>query len=204
MLASLPSFWKISRSFIEGRFKKVSIPFYWSDNSYFYVPFVVPRSRRDYCSHTLLFQTSSQSRRSPTQCRTMALDIVKLYISLISQFFNLSDMAVMASGTGTSNAAPAHLPKTSHSLCTAHYLLKILAELQETVNEVNGMDISNEVASLLKSLLESARWRFEDILVNCWLRGKIGFLQGFRHSSADMVLTALQMPRSSTMSSHGP
>ncbi|TEB31864.1 hypothetical protein FA13DRAFT_1754665 [Coprinellus micaceus] len=137
MLASLPSFWKISRSFIEGRFKKTS---------------------------------SSQSRRSPTQCRTMALDIVKLYISLISQFFNLSDMAVMASGNGTSNTAPAHLPKTSHSLSTAHYLLKILAELQDTVNEVNGMDISNEVSSLLKSLLESARWRFEDILINCWLR----------------------------------
>ncbi|KAF5336401.1 hypothetical protein D9611_006533 [Ephemerocybe angulata] len=137
MLASLPSFWKISRSFIEGRFKKSS---------------------------------SSQSRRSPTQCRTMALDIVKLYISLVSQFFNLSDMAVMASGSGGSSAAPAHLPKTSHSLSTAHYLLKILAELQDTVNEINGMDISNEVSSLLKSLLESARWRFEDILISNWLR----------------------------------
>ncbi|RXW20181.1 hypothetical protein EST38_g5679 [Candolleomyces aberdarensis] len=137
MLASLPSFWKISRSFIEGRFKKSS---------------------------------SSQSRRSPTQCRTMALDIVKLYISLISQFFNLSDVAVMASGSGSSNTPPAHVPKASHSLSTAHYLLKILAELQDTVNEVNSMEISNEVTSLLKSLLESARWRFEDILINNWLR----------------------------------
>lgn len=101
----------------------------------------------------------------------MALDIVKLYISLISQFFNLSDVAVMASGSGSSNTPLAHVPKASHSLSTAHYLLKILAELQDTVNEVNAMDISNEVSSLLKSLLESARWRFEDILINNWLRG---------------------------------
>jgi exocyst complex component 2 len=101
----------------------------------------------------------------------MALDIVKLYISLISQFFNLSDVAIMASGSGSSNTPPAHVPKASHSLSTAHYLLKILAELQDTVNEVNTMEISNEVTSLLKSLLESARWRFEDILISNWLRG---------------------------------
>ncbi|KAG2003313.1 hypothetical protein CC2G_003924 [Coprinopsis cinerea AmutBmut pab1-1] len=138
LLASLPSFWKISRSFIDGRFKKSA--------------------------------SSSQSRRSPAQCRTMALDIVKLYISLISQFFNLSDMAVMSSSSGSSNSAPSLLPSNSHSLSTAHYLLKVLAEIQDTVNEINGMEISNEVTSLLKSLLESARWRAEDILINAWLR----------------------------------
>ncbi|KAH6909641.1 exocyst complex component Sec5-domain-containing protein [Coprinopsis sp. MPI-PUGE-AT-0042] len=135
LLASLPSFWKISRSFIEGRFKKSS---------------------------------SSQSRRSPTQCRTMALDIVKLYISLISQFFNLSDMAVMSSSKGSS--APSSLPSNSHSLSTTHYLLKVINEVQDTVNEINGMDISNEVGSLLKSLLQSARWRAVDILISEWSR----------------------------------
>jgi hypothetical protein len=101
----------------------------------------------------------------------MALDIVKLYISLVSQLFNLSDVVVMASGTA-SNAAPAILPKNSHSISTAHYLLKILSEIQDTVNEINGMEISNEVSSLLKSLLESAKWRFVDITVNAWLRGE--------------------------------
>ncbi|KAF6747156.1 exocyst complex component Sec5-domain-containing protein [Ephemerocybe angulata] len=98
MLASLPSFWKISRSFIEGRFKKSS---------------------------------SSQSRRMPHRpiCPRLPILFQRRII-----------------------------------------LLKILAELQDTVNEINGMDISNEVSSLLKSLLESARWRFEDILISNWLR----------------------------------
>lgn len=100
----------------------------------------------------------------------MALDIVKLYISLISEFFTLSDMAVMASPSSR-GSGPAYLPPDSHSLSTAHYLMKILGELQESVNELNGMEISNEASSSLKSLLESAKWRFEDILINAWLRG---------------------------------
>ncbi|KAJ7637152.1 exocyst complex component sec5 [Roridomyces roridus] len=109
------------------------------------------------------------SRRSPTQCKTMALDIVKLYISLISEFFLLSDMAVMSSPGGAS-VPPPSLPTNSNSLCTAHYLMKILGEVQDTVNELNGMAISNEAASGLKSLLETAKWHFEDLLITSWLR----------------------------------
>jgi exocyst complex component 2 len=50
--------------------------------------------------------------------------------------------------------------------------MKILCEVQDGVNEVNGMEISGEVTTGLKSLLESIRWRFEDILIHAWLRGK--------------------------------
>ncbi|CAA7268370.1 unnamed protein product [Cyclocybe aegerita] len=135
MLASLPSFWRISKNFMDGKFKK-------------------PNS-------------SSGTRRSPTQCRTMALDIVKLYISLISEFFKLSDMAVM-NAPGANNTPPPLLPKDSHSISTAYYLSKILVDIQETVNDVNGLEISQDTG--LKSLLESAKWRFEDILINHWLR----------------------------------
>ena len=51
----------------------------------------------------------SSTRRSATQCRTMAVDMVKQYIALISQFFRLSDMAVRSpsaekSGTPTHRA----------------------------------------------------------------------------------------------------
>ena len=101
----------------------------------------------------------------------MALDIVKLYISLISDFFKLSDMAVMASPSSDPSTPPL-LPVDSHSLSIAHYLLKLLSELQESVSELNGMEISSEVSSSLKNLLESARWRFTDVLVSAWLRGK--------------------------------
>ncbi|SJL12894.1 related to Exocyst complex component Sec5 [Armillaria ostoyae] len=115
-------------------------------------------------------QTPTGTRRSPTQCKTMALDIIKLYISLISEFFTLSDMAVMSSPGGTNNVLPPLLPVNSSSLSTAHYLMKVLGEIQDTVNEVNAMDISTEATASLRSFLETARWRFEDILVNAWTR----------------------------------
>ncbi|KAH9849599.1 exocyst complex component Sec5-domain-containing protein [Lenzites betulinus] len=134
MLTPLPNFWRISKSFMEGRYKK---------------------------------NTSTSSRRSPTQCRTMALDIIKLYISILSEFFLFSDMAVMSPGR---NTTPPLFPKSCNSLTTAHHLMKILGELQDSVNDVAGMDISNDASSSLKNLLESARWKFADLLINAWLR----------------------------------
>ncbi|KAI1798032.1 exocyst complex component Sec5-domain-containing protein [Ganoderma leucocontextum] len=134
MLSPLPNFWRISKSFMEGRYKK---------------------------------NAATSSRRSPSQCRIMALDIIKLYISLLSEFFMFSDMAVMSPGR---NTAPPLFPKTSNSLTTAHHLMKVLGEIQDSVNDVTGMEISSEATSSLKSLLETARWKFEDLLVNAWLR----------------------------------
>ncbi|PPR03648.1 hypothetical protein CVT24_007762 [Panaeolus cyanescens] len=139
MISSLPNFWKISKNFIDGKYKKN-------------------------------FTASSGTRRSPTQCRTMAFDIVKLYISLISQIFKLSDVAVMSSANNQNSAAPTCIPNNSHSLCTAHYLQKILHEVQDCVNDVIAMDISTEIANGLKSLIESIRWRFVDVLTKAWLR----------------------------------
>lgn len=101
----------------------------------------------------------------------MALDVVKLYISLLSEFFLFSDMAVMTPPASSSNTTPPLLPKNSNAITTAHHLMKILGEIQESVTEINGMEISNDASSSLKSLLESARWKFEDILIHAWLRG---------------------------------
>ncbi|KAJ7775533.1 exocyst complex component sec5 [Mycena metata] len=127
VLSSLRSFWRISKSFMDGKYKR------------------------------------------STECRRMATDIVKLYISLLSQFFRLSDMAVMTS-PGGSNSPPPSLPTNSNSLCTSYHLLKILGEVQETVTELNEMEISSEAASGLKGLLETTTWRFEDVLAASWLR----------------------------------
>ena len=90
-------------------------------------------------------------------------------MSLLSEFFLFSDMAVMSPGR---NTTPPLFPKSSNSLTTAHHLMKILGEIQDSVNDVAGMEISSEASSILKNLLESARWKFADLLVNAWLRGK--------------------------------
>ncbi|GAV99694.1 exocyst protein [Lentinula edodes] len=163
MMGSLPNFWKISNGFIDGKFKKAST------------------------------SSSSTSRRSPSQCRTMALDIVKLYISFLSQFFNLSDMAVTSSpGIPSSNDATSTLlPSNSNSLSTAHYLLKIFGEVQDCVNELNAMEISGDVSASLKGLLDSTKWRFEDVLIAAWLRDASDFhhLEAWVSSPSDPSAT---------------
>jgi exocyst complex component 2 len=104
----------------------------------------------------------------------MALDIIKLYISLLSEFFTLSDMVVMlSSSTKSSSTRPPLLPSDSNSFTTAHWLIKILGEVQDGVGEVNGMEISAEAEKGLKGLVESMRWRFEDILTSAWSRGEL-------------------------------
>ncbi|KAI0305323.1 exocyst complex component Sec5-domain-containing protein [Multifurca ochricompacta] len=109
------------------------------------------------------------SRRSPSQVRTMALDIVKCYISLLSEFFVFSDMAVMAPSPVERSSAPL-LPDDSNTLTTAHHLMKILTEIQDNANEINSMEISSEMSSSLKGLVDSAKWGFEDVLMRAWVR----------------------------------
>ena len=99
----------------------------------------------------------------------MAHEIIKLYVSLLSEFFVFSDMAV-TTPLGDRSSTP-FLPEDSNSLTTAHYLMKILTEIQDNVNEINSLEISGEMSSSLKGLLESAKWGFEDVLTHGWVRG---------------------------------
>lgn len=83
-----------------------------------------------------------------------------------------SDAAIITSPSLGSSPTPPMFPRDSNSLTTLHHLTKILGEIQDSVNEVNGMEISSEAGSSLKGVLESARWKFDDVLVHDWLRGK--------------------------------
>lgn len=107
----------------------------------------------------------SSSRRSASQCRQMALDIIKLYISLLSEFFILSDVLSNSSTT----TSPPHLPSYSNSLTTAHWLTKILSEVHDCVTEISALELGE--GGLAKELVESVRWRFTDVLVRSWMRG---------------------------------
>ena len=123
------------------------------------------------------YQSTSHSgiRRGHTQCRQLALDVVQLYISLLSEFFNLSDIAVVASpGESRTKTASTYLPIHSNSLTTAHFLMKVLGEIQDGVNEINAIEISRKTSTDLRDLLENVRWKFEDTLVQAWQKGWSG------------------------------
>ncbi|KAI9508088.1 exocyst complex component Sec5-domain-containing protein [Russula earlei] len=135
--------------------------------------------------------SSSGSRRSSSQVRTMAHDIIKLYVSLLSEFFLFSDMAV-TTPTFEGGIAPL-LPDDSNSLTTAHYLMKILTEIQDNVNEINSMEISGDMSSSLKGLLDSAKWGFENVLMHAWVRDTESFyyLETWALSSSEPYTTEL-------------
>ncbi|KAF8633062.1 hypothetical protein AX15_001537 [Amanita polypyramis BW_CC] len=160
MVNALPNFWKISKNFMEGKYRKKQ-------------------------------ETSGGSRRSPMQCRTMAFDIVKLYISLISEFFNLSDVALMASASPANNNFSQRIPTNSTSLSAAYYLQKILGELQDCINDVNALNVSNEITSSLRSLMNSIKWRLDDNLINAWLRDALIFyyLESWRANTSNSTST---------------
>jgi len=131
-------------------------------------------------------------RRNPSQVRTMAHDIIKLYVSLLSEFFVFSDIAVAT--LPPQEGEPASLlPDGSNSLTTAHYLMKILTEIQDNVNEINSMEISGEMSSSLKGLLDSAKWGFERVLMQAWIRDAQSFhyLETWALSSSEPYTTEI-------------
>lgn len=110
----------------------------------------------------------------------MTDDIVSLYVSLLSQFFSLSSSThspAPAPGAGTDpNAAvtlPTFVPACSNAPTICHWLLKILGELTECVNEVASLELAGDTSASLKELVASMRWRFEETTCAAWVRGVI-------------------------------
>ncbi|KAG8892472.1 hypothetical protein FRB99_002694, partial [Tulasnella sp. 403] len=144
VISSLPAFWKVAKSHMDGKYQRQP--------------------------------PVSGSRRSPAQCRMMALDIVKLYITLISEFFTISDPAVKSSPRDKQSLDPivgtaaTFVPFGTNSLTTCYYLGKTIGEITECINDVTAADISSDTNFSLNEFLVSARWRFEDVLCDLWLR----------------------------------
>lgn len=109
----------------------------------------------------------------------MALDIVRLYISLISEFFSLSDKAVASpSSSRNTSDLPVFVPQGSNSITAAYHVSRILSEIGECVSDVTTVELAGDAASGLKSLLESARWRFEVTMCDLWLQGEFFLVCG--------------------------
>lgn len=175
IMQTLPTFWKVCRGYIDGKYRK-----------------------RDDVSST------PGSKRTPAHCRTFALDIVKLYISLLAQFFTLSDVAVATASTAEA-VTPTFLPIDSNSLTTCHFTSKILKEIVECASEIEGFAIASneersssgsvsstsEAKNVLKNFVESARWRFEEVICETWSKdAKIFFhLETWQLNARDKTIT---------------
>ena len=116
----------------------------------------------------------------------MTLEIIRLYVSCISQFFTLSDVTIASSPNNpTANVCPDFVPQHSNSITTCHFTSRILADIVETSSELEGIGGTiegeragnqMEVRNLLKGFLESCRWRFEEAICATWSKGESLFL----------------------------
>jgi exocyst complex component 2 len=107
----------------------------------------------------------------------MALEVVKLYISLISTFFSLSDISVAESsrqrqGVDDSLPIPPFVPAGTTVLAACYFGEKLVEDVNEGIGELMGVDIGSEAGSGLKNMLDSLRWRLQDVISALWARGE--------------------------------
>jgi len=101
----------------------------------------------------------------------MALEITDSYTDHLSKFFSLSDEVAVLS---PSTPFPTWLPSYCNSFTDAHFLANILSVLSETSNDMNQVIseiMQTEETNGLKTLLESIRWKFGDLLAKAWKNG---------------------------------
>ena len=106
----------------------------------------------------------------------MALEIIKLYTSTLSQFFTLSDVSVAESAIkkdGMDPPIPPFVPAGTTVLAACYFSERLVEEVAECAGELMAVDVGNEAGQVLRSMLDSLRWRFEEVIAATWARGEL-------------------------------
>ncbi|POY70342.1 hypothetical protein BMF94_6622 [Rhodotorula taiwanensis] len=143
ILAALPSFWKVAKGYMEGRYQKKGT------------------------------SRNAASRRSPAQVRSMTHDIVTLYVSLLSQFFSQPSAEALARDADDPNATPPlpdWVPTVSNATTDSHWLIRVLAEVNDCGAELGALELSGEATQTLKELVIHVRSCFEAAVCSAWIR----------------------------------
>ena len=152
----LPGFWKIAKACMNGKYLK-----------------------RDSATGTM-----RASSRPATACRQMASDIIKLYVSTMSQFFTLSDIGVVvtASNGNKSRIVPSFVPAGTTVIAAAYFAEKVSAEITECTTELMSIDVGKEATASARGMLDSLRWRMLEVVASTWLRGECTFFSCDDHA----------------------
>ena len=104
----------------------------------------------------------------------MALEIIKLYVSSISQFFTLSDISVAESSKLTTDEIelPPFVPEGTSSLTACYHGESLVEEVSECVGELLAVEVAGEGGHGLRAMADSLRWRVEEVLAATWSSGE--------------------------------
>jgi exocyst complex component 2 len=104
----------------------------------------------------------------------MALEVIETYISLLSTFFTLTDVSLSESTSRHENEAtvPPFVPPGTTVLAACHFSEKLVDNVNEGIGELMGVDIGSESGNGLRNLLDSLRWRLQEVIGSLWARGR--------------------------------
>ncbi|CAG8528764.1 23855_t:CDS:10 [Cetraspora pellucida] len=142
LLRCLPDFWKLSKSFMEGKFQKS--------------PAILSANRR---------RRQAMDLRKVEQCQNMAKGVIDLYASLLSEFFSLPPLSA---SQDSAHQTSSFIPLQSDSVTTCYFLTKILNGMSECVNDINSINMASDVSYALQRLMEQTRWKFVEIICEAW------------------------------------
>jgi exocyst complex component 2 len=104
----------------------------------------------------------------------MAMEILKLYTSSLSQFFMLSDVAVADSASRREDEEPpipSFVPEGTSVLAACFFGERLVDEVAECVAELNAVDVGSDAGNGLRAMTDSLRWRIEEAIAATWTRG---------------------------------
>ncbi|GES86089.1 exocyst complex component Sec5-domain-containing protein [Rhizophagus clarus] len=146
LLRCLPDFWKLSKSFMDGKFQKS--------------PAVLSTNKR---------RRQGMDLRKVDQCEKMASGVIELYASFLSELFTLSPVPNEIPDTPTIKyEKPSFVPLQSDSVTTCYFLTRILNEMNECVNDINSINMASEASGTLSQLMDQTRWRFLEVICEAW------------------------------------
>ncbi|EPQ29151.1 uncharacterized protein PFL1_03438 [Pseudozyma flocculosa PF-1] len=145
IVGTLPGFWRVAKNHMEGKFTK-------------------GKSSSAAASSSSGAGGGNGSDRIFAQSKAWATEALEAYISLLSHFFTLTDVSILA--RQPLSPLPDWVPVGSCSATSAFYMRAILSELIEAVNDLAVLGITS--SSSLKGLLANARFRFTEVLCHQW------------------------------------
>ncbi|CAG8584198.1 6305_t:CDS:10 [Funneliformis mosseae] len=151
LLRCLPDFWKLSKSFMDGKFQKS--------------PTVLSANKR---------RRQGMDLRKVDQCEKMASGVIELYASFLSELFSLSPISdepstpVTPISPITSYKKPSFVPSHSDSVTTCYFLTKVLKEMNECVNDINSINMASDASGTLSTLMDQTRWCFIEVICETW------------------------------------
>ncbi|CAG8692324.1 5273_t:CDS:10, partial [Funneliformis caledonium] len=150
LLRCLPDFWKLSKSFMDGKFQKS--------------PTVLSANKR---------RRQGMDLRKVDQCEKMASGVIELYASFLSELFSLSpsdepSTPVTPISPITTYKKPSFVPSHSDSVTTCYFLTKVLKEMNECVNDINSINMASDASGTLSTLMDQTRWCFIEVICETW------------------------------------